>query len=127
MTALNRSHKILLSFVALGIVVTLVSAFWRNNGLLFLTLLAASAVLLLLSGNRRRDIVPFVAGALLGPIMEAVVIRTGAWQYAHPTAFGIPVWLPLLWGLTALSLVRISRWLALENVGSPTLRSRVRE
>ncbi len=112
MRPLRPTQKILLSCVALAILVTLVVMFWQQTELLAGILLMLSFLVLLLSHDRRRDAVPFVIGAVLGPAMEAVVIRSGAWQYTSPTALGIPLWLPFLWGLTAMFIMKISRWYA---------------
>ena len=46
----------------------------------------------------------FVAVAILGPIGEAAVSASGLWTYHGITIFGVPYWLPLAWGLTAIIL-----------------------
>ncbi len=110
MMSLRPFQKVLLSLAALGILVTLIVTLWRSTVILGSVLMMLTLLLFLVSGNRARDAVPFCTGALLGPLMEAIVIRSGAWQYAQPTFAGIPLWLPFLWGLTAVFLMKISRW-----------------
>ena len=39
---------------------------------------------------------------------EAVAIKFGAWQYSNPTALGVPIWLPLLWGSAIVFIKRFS-------------------
>lgn len=89
----------------------IISFWWRNNTVVFTLLLIATVAVLLLSKNKRFETVIFLTGALFGPSMEAIAIRAGAWQYANPSFTGIPMWLPLLWGLTAVFLMKIARWM----------------
>jgi hypothetical protein len=46
----------------------------------------------------------FLAAAIFGPIGEAIVSASGLWTYHGQTVFGIPYWLPLAWGITAVAL-----------------------
>jgi hypothetical protein len=46
----------------------------------------------------------FLAAAVFGPIGEAIVSANGLWTYHGQTVFGIPYWLPLAWGITAVAL-----------------------
>lgn len=42
----------------------------------------------------------------MGAYAESLIIQTGgAWTYANPQFFGIPIWLPAIWGLTATALM----------------------
>jgi uncharacterized membrane protein YoaT (DUF817 family) len=103
--------KLLLAILALACAVALIALFYENNALLSALLTGASGVVILRSRHRLTDLIPFVVGALIGPAMEIIVIRFGAWTYTHPSVAGVPAWLPLLWGLTAFFLVKISRLL----------------
>lgn len=51
----------------------------------------------------------FVVVGILGAAVEVVTIHFGAWTYARPQALGIPVWLPVLWGIAGVTVVRIER------------------
>lgn len=57
--------------------------------------------------HKTQDIYIFITGAVIGPIGEIICVHFGAWQYANPTLFGIPVWLPLAWGLTTMVIKRV--------------------
>jgi hypothetical protein len=54
------------------------------------------------------DLLYLVAAAVFGPLAEAVAIARGAWTYADPDFLGIPLWLPVGWGLAYLLLKRLS-------------------
>jgi hypothetical protein len=76
------------------------SLLWQDNiiiAILFIIITAAT----LLVRRSRSDLVHFVVAAILGPIMEAICISSGAWAYSNPT-YIIPFWLPLGWGLAAI-------------------------
>ena len=57
--------------------------------------------------HTRSDIVFFAAGFVLGPAGEIFAVYRGAWQYAEPF-YLIPLWLPLLWGIAALFIKKLS-------------------
>jgi len=38
-------------------------------------------------------------------------IYFGAWSYANPTMLGIPLWLPLAWGIAAVFVKRVAETL----------------
>ena len=109
-------HKLLLALLALSILVALIASSWRNNALIFCVLVLATIVMFYRSKQRRQDLVSYLLAAFLGPTMEMIIIHFGAWQYTNPSLGGIPPWLPLLWGLTGLFLMKIVGWLSPENV-----------
>ncbi|MFC1627042.1 hypothetical protein ACFL18_00610 [Patescibacteria group bacterium] len=82
--------------------------FWRNNLLAFFTLLAIYIV-------RSRfwyksgDHTVYIVGALLGTVTEAIAVNSGIWQYTNPTLFKIPLWLPAVWGLASVLIIRIAQ------------------
>ena len=49
-------------------------------------------------------IVYYVLAAVSGPLVEIVCIYFGIWSYTLPQFLGIPIWLPLVWGLFGLFL-----------------------
>lgn len=82
------------------------------------SLLLAGCLLSILSvtwalDHRPGDVYFVVGGAILGPAAEAVAIGAGAWTYAHADFLGIPLWLPVAWGLACLIIRRLS-----ESLGS---------
>ena len=78
-------------------------------------LLAGCIVLLaavtLLIDRRHGDLWVLLGGAVLGPVAEIVAVACGAWTYRVPDFLGIPLWLPLAWGLGTLLIMRISEGL----------------
>lgn len=62
------------------------------------TILIPIALLFILFPHDSKIWKIWVFGALFGPLSEAFCIYYGLWNYAHPDFFGIPIWLPLVWG-----------------------------
>jgi len=103
--------KFAIAIASLVAVVTLIATSYEENLLITSVLVLSVLAILLRKGCSRRDVVAFCIGAILGPSMEVIAIRGGAWQYAHPSFFGIPLWLPFLWGLTAFAMQKITQWI----------------
>jgi hypothetical protein len=57
--------------------------------------------------HKTQDLYFFITGAVVGPIGEIICIHFGVWHYANPTLFGIPIWLPFVWGLATILIKRI--------------------
>jgi len=82
--------------------------------LLYGQTLLLAAVLLALTGvalsidRRPGDVWIVLGGAVLGPLAEGIAVACGAWTYAVPDALGLPIWLPVAWGLATLLIKRIT-------------------
>lgn len=87
--------------------ILLIVAFYQNNILLTLLLLA-EWVFGLKFWHKKHDAYFFVIGAITGPLGEIVAIIFGVWQYANPTFLGIPMWLPFAWGLAVVMIKRVA-------------------
>lgn len=85
--------------------VLFVSLLYRSNETLFLVLIIASVILL--KKGDKIDLLAFLVSMVAGPIGEIVAIYFGAWEYSNPSFIGIPIWLPLLWGIAGITLRRI--------------------
>jgi hypothetical protein len=48
---------------------------------------------------------------ILGPLAEFGAVSFGAWEYSKPFYF-IPIWLPFVWGISALFMKNISETLS---------------
>jgi uncharacterized membrane protein YoaT (DUF817 family) len=94
--------------VVVGALVILMSSLWRDI-LILTTVLIGLTVLVMYFWHEKRDLTFFFVSFLLGPAVETVSITFGAWSYTNPT-YIIPVWLPLVWGLSGISLSRISEY-----------------
>lgn len=40
-----------------------------------------------------------------GILIEIIAVYFGGWNYAHQDIFGIPYWLPFVWGNTSLYII----------------------
>jgi len=56
------------------------------------------AIILNLNATKA-EVLLFFSVALLGSVLEAFSMLTGAWAYAHQHILNIPIWLPLYWGI----------------------------
>jgi len=53
----------------------------------------------------------YVFGVFFGGLSESFAILVGgAWTYPLPDFLGIPMWLPLLWGVAALFSTQVARF-----------------
>lgn len=55
--------------------------------------------------QRRRYIVAFFCTALGGFLAEAASVAAGAWTYTFPDVIGLPLWLFVVWGISALFII----------------------
>jgi hypothetical protein len=57
-----------------------------------------------------RDILIFIIGGVLGTVGEYTCMKLGFWQYHYPflRSIGVPISLPLAWGLSAVIVGRIA-------------------
>ncbi len=65
-----------------------------------LVVLHASTLLYL---KTRRYFFGYLFGFVLGPVSEILLIHRGAWAYTEPGLFGVPLWLPFLWGAAVVT------------------------
>lgn len=86
--------------------ITAVGLFWPQPPILLL-LLALNGVLLVAIGRPKEDLAVFCIMALWGAGAEITGVKYGAWAYHLPDFYGIPIWLPLVWGNAAVFIKRI--------------------
>ncbi len=102
---ITLEKELLLGLLLFVAGVMLISMMYKNNFLLTLVMvtgwLVASKFI-----YTKRDSYMFLIAALLGATAEIVAVKFGAWQYANPTYFGVPIWLPLLWGSATVFIAR---------------------
>jgi hypothetical protein len=48
-----------------------------------------------------------LAGALVGPAVEAALAAAGAFDYTEPDLAGVPIWLPAMWANGGLVIRRL--------------------
>jgi hypothetical protein len=82
-----------------------VSWFWKDQ-LLVLAILAIVSIFYLYNLRKRLWVVYFFA-ALFGALAENMAIKSGAWAYSQ-SGMEIPLWLPLLWGMASIFILKMS-------------------
>lgn len=97
--------KISLGFVIYALALAVVALWWNEPNLTTLILGLLVLGMFALS-PRRTTLAAFLIGAIGGPLSEVVAVHFGAWSYADAQFFGIPVWLPLIWGLAAVTFTK---------------------
>lgn len=109
MKAIRRIEKEAFFEILIFFVVMFTIAFlWQNNSVLFIVALIECFVVMNL-WHEKYDVIYFIVAAALGPIGEIICIHYGTWSYTKPSLFGIPIWLPLVWGLAGILITRIAR------------------
>lgn len=89
------------------ITVFIVALSWKNNVLTLVLLLVLWAIPVF-GWSKKDDFTYFFIAAILGSILEIIAIKFGAIQYSNPDFFGIPMWLPILWGCIAILFNRLT-------------------
>ena len=79
--------------------------FWRSSFVL-LGLYVLISALMIYKWHRGSDLCLYFTGFVLGPLGEIVPVYVGAWTYSG-SPYLIPIWLPFLWGIVALSLKKL--------------------
>lgn len=91
-------------FFAFASLIT-VSLLWKNNLLCFLVL-TTIAVLMILIEKSKVEIIVFLLNGLAGAIAEITAVYFGVWSYSNPAIGGIPYWLPIIWGIATIHIIR---------------------
>ncbi|MES2014651.1 MAG: hypothetical protein V4437_02435 [Patescibacteria group bacterium] len=81
--------------------VLLVLFLWHTPALLAVALFGISALMLFLL-KKKEFVVVYILAALFGPFTESLAIHKGVWRYEISNFFGVPVWLPFLWGAASI-------------------------
>ena len=89
-----------------AICVILVAVFWHKPTLLMLCYVL-TGLILFAKWHSKSDFLFYAVAFILGPLAEFVAVSFGAWEYSEPFYF-IPIWLPFIWGISALFMKNIS-------------------
>lgn len=93
------------------IAVTAISLLYKNDLVLVIVLVAI--FLWNIKGRLERyDLPIFLGAAIFCSLGEVVCVNYNCWTYSNPTILGIPLWLPVAWGIVAVSFKRIGKKLA---------------
>jgi len=83
----------------------LATALFHQYPLSLTILLCATAAAFLAITPHPRGWIVFLFASLMGPASEMVAVSSGAWHYAEPFVWGVPLWLFPLWGCAALLII----------------------
>ena len=109
---MNKSKKDFLIGIFVFILdIVLFYHLWKNNIVLSIVFFVVSFFVLLMWTNKEEKFL-YLVGFLLGPIYDIILIPTGIWSYGNATIFGIPLWLPLAYGISTVAIVKIGRSVA---------------
>ncbi len=99
-----EKRAFLFCLVAIALQIALYLALSQNLPLILAASFLYLGAILLVAPKESRiaALILMAAGALLGPICEALPVAAGAWAYARPDIFGMPLWLPLAYALFAV-------------------------
>ena len=107
MIAKKIEKELIFDIILFSFGIALISLFYKNN-LLLTGLLSVGVLIGMKFWHKKHDIYFFAIGAIIGPVGEIIAIYFGAWQYANPSLLGIPIWLPIVWGLAMILVKRLA-------------------
>ncbi|MBI5046950.1 hypothetical protein HZC07_04445 [Candidatus Micrarchaeota archaeon] len=94
----------LVAFISLFLTTLL----WQQPVLLTVLLGILIAFVLLLWKNEQ-DLWLFLFAMIAGPLFDFVATATNTWQYGKADFFGVPLWLPFLYGLAGVYIVKVAQ------------------
>ena len=98
--------ELLLEMLLFGLGTMAISLLYPYTEIVFVVL-AIAVVAALKLWHKKDDVYYFVVGATLGPFAEIFHVYFGAWYYTTPHVMGLPIWLPLGWGLFVIIINRV--------------------
>ena len=99
--------ELVLDVILFVLGVAAIALLYKNNTVLVIIMLTGWLIAVK-TWHKKEDMYIYVIAAIAGTIAEAVAIKFGAWHYSNPTALGVPIWLPLLWGSAVVFIKRFS-------------------
>lgn len=91
------------------ITIIVVTFWWKYTIFITLTLIVLSVLIMFVDSFKY--IKTFIVAGLVGALAESIAIQAGGWTYAINHLLGIPIWLPILWGMASIIILSISRFL----------------
>lgn len=98
--------NILFEILMYAVAISAIAIFYNNNSTVTILLLIILLIRIKLK-PKKDDLIYFSVSFLAGTIGEIILVYFGVWQYLNPTLLGIPLWLPIAWGLTIVMMRRI--------------------
>lgn len=101
----------------------LTAVLWHSPVALIALLLVTAAAIFAIRPNAS-SVVVYMTAFVFGPVAEAASITTGAWEYDSSNLFGVPVWLPFVWGNAGLFIQNMAElWKSLLTARSSRART----
>lgn len=107
----NPKKEMFIGFLVFVIDILFFYFFWESNIVLTALLLTMSAVVLIWLSSKEEKILYFIC-FVLAPVFDLILVPGGAWTYGNPFIFGIPLWLPVGYGLSTVMIVKIGNSIA---------------
>ncbi len=107
---MSRNNNLIITNIFAVATLLVVVLAWKYNFIVSVALLTVATAMLSLERSKQ-EVKAFVYCAISGALCEYIAISFGAWTYANPNLFDIPIWLPLLWGIATVYSVRIYKYL----------------
>ena len=104
---MSELKKTVLNLSLMAVAMLSITFLWVSPYILLLPL-SVVTILMLAIERHRSAVYIFIFAFVVGPVSEVFSLPYGAWIYANPQVFGVPVWLPFMWGIVALFLNRLS-------------------
>ena len=86
------------------------------------TILAILAVFCAARWPEPRHRILGMAGAIIGPLVEWLAIRSELWTYRHSDFFGLPLWTVPMWWMFPVAVVRIVELFTHRSISPPALQ-----
>lgn len=107
--------------IIFGIIIS--GILWKSS-ILLLSIYIIAVILLILAGeDRKTEIHILIYGIATGFIVEAIGTEISGYQsFTNPDFFGIPYWLPVVWGFGFILMKRIG---LIISIGSPWTSAKI--
>lgn len=103
----REKRNLVLEMALYAIGIASITVFWRNSTFTLLFLLLGWLIAMRF-WHDRKDIIFFIAAAVIGPLAEFAFMNSGLMSYSVPYSIEMPVWLPLAWGYSAMLVRRFT-------------------
>lgn len=117
----QRVKDMFIGLLIFALELVLFNYLWRNNAILSAALGSISALVLLKWAEKEEKFL-YLAGFILGPIYDLMLVPRGIWNYGNPTILNMPMWLPLAYGLGVILIVKIGKGMAGIFSGKTTIQ-----
>jgi len=97
---LKKEWKNILFNSIIAILTILLVVLLHKNSILLTILVCIVAITGLIRWKSKITLILFILGGIGFGVVEAIVTNYNVWRYTSPDAFGIPIWLFVIWGTT---------------------------